>query len=184
MILINNLCTKSIIGGAIKFGKIEDIFDGNIHDTRYPYLWDDTNNKEEGLEMNFHNPILINRIELYSTSSYPLGNVDFILDDNVIFHKDFVSFSDPGIFKILIFGQKDIFLLTEDNNEYSIKDEFYNSNLQRYYALNKNNDTMYNLFLKYGFGFEELLNKKTISDETFIPINKFDKFKLKKIKLN
>lgn len=141
--LLNDLCEKEKIGGTLKNGGFEKIFDPNtVVDSTY--YWDDGAIREEGIITTFPEAVTIVRIELYSTDRYPLGDVKFILDDNVIHTQSSVSGSNPMIFegkvrgkklcffrylvrdsvisKILIYGKEEFYCMNKDGEDFVYED--------------------------------------------------------------
>lgn len=137
--LLNDLCEKQMKGGYETNGGLANIFDPNTV-VSSTYYWDDTRDKEEGIIVTFPEAVIIERIELYSTDTFPLGDVKFILDDNVIHTQSSVSGSNPMIFegkvrgkklcffrylvrdsvisKILIYGKDDIYCMNSDGVDF------------------------------------------------------------------
>ena len=72
------------------------------------------------------------------------------------------------------------FLLNSKNKYYSIDDKHYNTETRKYESISNVLDI--NTFKEDGFDIKELLQDRTINDETFKPISKFNRFKLDKYK--
>ena len=90
---------------------------------------------------------------------------------NVSDWKDIVLLMDnrPTIIK---------YILNSKNKYYSIYDKYYNSETRKYESISNVLDI--NTFKEDGFRIEELLQDRTIEEETFKPISKFNRFKLDK----
>ena len=70
------------------------------------------------------------------------------------------------------------FLLNSKNKYFSIKDKYYNTERKIYESIGNKLDI--NTFKEDGFDIKELLQDRTINDESFKPISKFNRFKLDK----
>ena len=94
---------------------------------------------------------------------------------------DFVRYSvyDSALTRMLVLGNTYIrkVLLEKDGDYYTITDEQYDDVTKSYTPLNINglNEEIFN---QYSFNANDLLSKKNINDEEFIPLDKFNNFKL------
>ena len=70
------------------------------------------------------------------------------------------------------------YILNVRNKYYSIKDKHYNRERKIYESIGNKLDIL--SIKEEGFDIKELLEDKTINDETFKPIDKFNRFKLDK----
>ena len=70
------------------------------------------------------------------------------------------------------------FLLNNRNKYYSIDDKHYNREIKIYESIGDVLDI--NTFKENGFDIKDLLQDRTIEEETFKPISKFSRFKLDK----
>ncbi|MCD3223832.1 hypothetical protein [Clostridium botulinum] len=101
--IINDLGTCSSIGTLAS--NINAIFnpDTKLNNTWY---WDDGSASREGVSIEFNEAVIITRIELYGSDRYPLGNVNFELDNKKIYFQEKVSESEPMIFEGFVSGRK------------------------------------------------------------------------------
>lgn len=194
MKLLNNMMSKEMIGGRIL--NLDNLFDENvpINDT---YYWDDGLSAKEGAVLKFKKLVLITKIIVYSTNTYPLGDVRIECNNTTIYKQDFVSRTQPLIFegsiitnqidimrynvkdsvfqKILIYGEEIGFLIKENNKYYSIKEKYYNKETKLFEPIdtdNISNDLLYDI----GFNNLENICNMSIDNNQIHPIDQFNNF--------
>lgn len=197
MKLLNDIMSKELIGGRIL--DINSLFNEKvpINDT---YYWDDGTTNREGAILKFKKPVLISKIIVYSTNTYPLGDVRIECNNKTIYKQEFVSRTHPLIYegsivtkqldimrytvkdsvfqKILIYGDEIGFLLKENDKYYSIKEEYYNKESKLFEPVNISenitNETIYNI----GFNNLENICSMNIENNIVRPINQFNNFQI------
>ena len=70
------------------------------------------------------------------------------------------------------------YILNNRNKYFSINDKYYNSETRKYESIGNKLDIL--SIKEEGFKIKELLQDRTIGEETFKPISKFNRFKLDK----
>lgn len=74
------------------------------------------------------------------------------------------------------------YLLNSNNQIYNIKDSTYNVDTGEYNSINRNNEQSIKEFYKLNtINFKDLFMEKNLNAEKFRPIDKFDKFNIKKL---
>lgn len=115
------------------------------------------------------------RIDYYGKKFIELQNVDKFARYVRVNFVDGTSW--VTMYDVQVYGTKYSFIIQQNNYLYSIKDNFYDISNKNYIPLQNINvneiipDNM-------EFDIHEFIKLKTINDETFKPIDKFDKFKL------
>lgn len=197
---INNKVAITTFGGSYVSGGQARLFAETVPAVGETYYWDDTGQTREGWTIAVPSGMIVTRIVIYGSQSYPFRAITVEKDGVELAPRGYASTSAPYTFtggitgtfqiarypggdqamtRIHIFGVASKVLLKSNNAFYSTDSANYNTTTKQYTPLNVTADQITPDFIETnGVLSATLLENVTIGTETFKPVDKFAKFQI------